>query len=203
MSSAVRPRWLITTPLDDILAIRSHVGMEGQDILFVRWNLPQCDSLALIPHPVLGPGAPNAVVPYRPTDPRLSLPSRTASTSTALIPHPIYGPGAQNALVPYRPPTPWASTREAIVPPNSPAVPLSPPPPYDSDFSDSESGSSFRSYYSADHGSFSDEDDFADVLTSSDDSDDSDEYVQVRAGDSDEFPIYVDSDSDSDDFEGY
>ncbi|KAI0685981.1 hypothetical protein C8T65DRAFT_701271 [Cerioporus squamosus] len=73
-------------------------------------------STALIPHPIYGPGAQNALVPYQPQSPPAA-----ARTSTALIPHPIYGPGAQNALIPYRPPMPWIGNPGAgiIAPPNS------------------------------------------------------------------------------------
>ncbi|KAI9066043.1 hypothetical protein FKP32DRAFT_1674306 [Trametes sanguinea] len=68
------------------------------------------NSAAVVPHPIVGPGAANALIPY---SPRTSL-NRPVSTSTALIPHPIYGPGAQNALVRYQPSgTTWTNAPSA------------------------------------------------------------------------------------------
>ncbi|TFK79304.1 hypothetical protein K466DRAFT_570316 [Polyporus arcularius HHB13444] len=74
-------------------------------------------STALIPHPIYGPGAQNALVPYQ-SQPPPPTSGTAAETSTALIPHPIYGPGAQNALIPYRPPTPYPGLG-IIAPPNT------------------------------------------------------------------------------------
>ncbi len=71
-------------------------------------------STALIPHPIYGPGAQNALVPYQ-SQPLLPT---VAEASTALIPHPVYGPGAQNTLIPYRPPTPYPGLG-IVAPPNT------------------------------------------------------------------------------------
>lgn len=136
-------------------------------------------STALIPHPIYGLGAQNAVVPYNPVT---SLQNNEpviagASSSMALIPHPIYGPGAQNALVLYRVPTLRESAAGPSAPPNSRAATSTPPPPY----SREPSG---------------DRDD----VELSDDEGDEDDCVEVRRGDLRAWPIYVGSD-DEDEFD--
>lgn len=121
-------------------------------------------STALIPHPIYGPGAQNAVVPYNPWTSLPTFDSTTGpSPSTALIPHPIYGPNAQNSLVLYRAPVQDFPT-EPSAPPNSRASTSTPPPPYSEEPMDDE------------------------------DDDDDDECIEVRRGDVREWPIYVGSD---------
>lgn len=58
-------------------------------------------ALAVVPHPVLGPGAHNAVVPYRGSSDFAV--NASSPPCTDVIPHPVVGPGAQNALA-VRPP---------------------------------------------------------------------------------------------------
>lgn len=124
-------------------------------------------STALIPHPIYGPGALNAVVPYSPRTSLSNPPPITTTSSTALIPHPIYGPGAQNSLVRYHAPALQATITGLSAPPNSRASTSTPPPPY-----------SEETVGDAEH---------------SDDGD-SDDCVEVRRGDVREWPIYVGSD---------
>ena len=53
----------------------------------------------VIPHPIVGPGAQNALVAHRPHADTVS------NSCTALIPHPVLGPGAQNSMILYKSPS--------------------------------------------------------------------------------------------------
>ncbi|KAI1783228.1 hypothetical protein LXA43DRAFT_1102769 [Ganoderma leucocontextum] len=77
------------------------LGYDPRDPYFPMGTHPE-PSLALIPHPVVGRGAQNSLIPYRPLSVRLQ--DTPAPRCTDLIPHPTLGPGAQNALVVYQPP---------------------------------------------------------------------------------------------------
>ncbi|KAI1783368.1 hypothetical protein LXA43DRAFT_1102623 [Ganoderma leucocontextum] len=99
----------------------------------LRSSLPPASGgCALIPHPIVGPGAANAVIPY----PRPRLPSTRPLPENScrdIIPHPIYGAGAQNTLILYndtRTLGPDSTTREllgrSIERPRAPSPPATP-----------------------------------------------------------------------------